>query len=949
MGTEPAPYDKECVSTAYVYPPSVSMRPVLTHFRALVLGGLTAGAAGHVLAAGPDAAALEFFEKKVRPVLVERCFECHSTTAKVKGGLSLDTREAIFTGGDSGPALVAGNPDKSLLIEAIGYKNQDMQMPPKKQLPAAEMEALVQWVKMGAPDPRTGAATAKAATGMDLQTGRGFWSFKPLAAPATPSVKNTAWVKTPIDAFLLSQLEAKGVSPAPPADKRTLIRRATQDLTGLPATPEEVEAFLKDESTEAFSKVIERLLNSPAYGERWGRHWLDVARYADSNGMDENVAFGHAWRYRDYVVRAFNNDKPYDQFLIEQVAGDLLPAQDTADRKEALAATGFLALGAKVLAEPDVQKFKYDTIDEQLDTLGKAFVGMTFGCARCHDHKFDPVTQADYFALAAIFQSTRSIADEKLGAIKFWYEHAQATPEQLAAKKAHEAKAAEKRKVVTAFSTKARAELKAELHGNAAEYLTAAAQLPDDPDFADVEKLAKASKLRPRYLLTCRQYLTRKSDHPFFAEWRTSTTAKKPAEVRTHYAPLFAAALKIDPKAKDAPKPAAEVPEARAALDDLAGFLAIPDKDADAFDAETLAKVTVMMDDLMSVEDATPDPPAFMGVAESTVTRTMPIHIRGSYLTLGKEVERGFPEVMRTSFNKPVFPNKQSGRLELARWLASSDHPLTARVMVNRLWRWHFGKGIVTSTDNFGVLGDKPSHPELLDWLARVFIENGWSVKDMHRLIMKSSAYQMASSHPSSGTASSAPDPAMLDPENRLLWHFNIQRLEAEQIRDSLLHVSGTLSQEIGGKTIPLRNREFVFNHTSRDHTTYETPRRALYLPIIRNHLYDMLEQFDYPDPTMPTGSRNATVVAPQALIMLNAPVVLDASANLSKRIAQDTKGGTIEARLQRVYALAYNREPTLREIDRAKHFIQDSPNQEEAWNLLCQSLLAANEFMYLR
>jgi hypothetical protein len=338
-----------------------------------------------------------------------------------------------------------------------------------------------------------------------------------------------------------------------------------------------------------------------------------------------------------------------------------------------------------------------------------------------------------------------------------------------------------------------------------------------------------------------------------------------------------------------------------------------------------------------------------MGVAESTVTRSMPIHIRGSYLTLGKEVERGFPEVMRTSFNKPVFPNKQSGRLELARWLASSDHPLTARVMVNRLWRWHFGKGIVTSTDNFGVLGDKPSHPELLDWLARVFIENGWSVKDMHRLIMKSNAYQMASSHPSAGTTSSAPDPAMIDPENRLLWRFNIQRLEAEQIRDSLLHVSGTLSQEIGGKTIPLRNREFVFNHTSRDHTNYETPRRALYLPIIRNHLYDMLEQFDYPDPTMPTGSRNATVVAPQALIMLNAPVVLDAAANLSKRIAKDTKGGSIEARLQRAYALTYNREPTLREVDRAKHFIQDSPNQDEAWNLLCQSLMAANEFMYLR
>lgn len=916
--------------------------------QSLLLGGLSAGMMLSASGAEPTAAGLEFFEKKVRPVLVERCFECHSTTAKVKGGLSLDSREAIFTGGDSGPSVVAGDPEKSKLIEAITYKNQDLQMPPKSPLTAAEQQALVEWVRMGAPDPRTGSApVAKATMGMDVKTGREFWSFKPLASPTPPAVKNSGWVKTPVDAFVLAQLEARNLSPAPPAEKRALIRRATQDLTGLPPTPEEVEAFLKDDSADAFSRVVERLLSSPAYGERWGRHWLDVARYADSNGMDENVAFGHAWRYRDYVVRAFNNDKPYDQFLIEQLAGDLLPAQETRDRHDALAATGFLALGGRVLAEPDVKKMELDIIDEQLDTLGKTFLGMTFGCVRCHDHKFDPISQADYYGLAAIFRSTRSLSSEKMGAIKFWYEHSMATPEQIAAKKAHEAKAAERRKVVTSFTAKARAELKAELHAAAADYLAAAAQLSDDPDFADVEKLAQGSKLRPRYLLTCRQYLARKNDHPFFARWRALAAAKKSAEVRTHYAPLFAAALKLDPKAKD--KPAAEVTAAREALDDIAGFLAIPDKDADAFDAATLAKITSMMDDLMHVEDATPDPPAFMGVGEAETVRSMPIHIRGSYLTLGKEIERGFPEVMRTSFTKPVFPAKQSGRLEFARWLASSEHPLTARVMANRLWRWHFGKGIVASTDNFGVLGDKPSHPELLDWLARVFIESGWSIKDMHRLIMKSSAYQMASSHPNSGGSSSAPDPAQLDPENRLLWRFNIQRLEAEQIRDALLHVSGTLSQEIGGKTIPLRNREFVFNHTSRDHTTYETPRRALYLPIIRNHLYDMLEQFDYPDPTMPTGSRNSTVVAPQALIMLNAPVVMDSAAALARRLARDTGNGSAETRLRRAYDLAYGREPTTRELDRGLRFIQASPNADEAWPLLCQSLLAANEFMYLR
>jgi hypothetical protein len=689
------------------------------------------------------------------------------------------------------------------------------------------------------------------------------------------------------------------------------------------------------------------LLASPAYGERWGRHWLDIARYADSNGMDENVAFGHAWRYRDYVVRAFNDDKPYDQFLIEQLAGDLMP--DVANRQDALAATGFLAIGAKVLAEPDVKKFQYDTIDEQLDTLGKAFLGMTLGCARCHDHKFDPITQADYFALAAIFQSTRSIADEKLGAIKFWYEHSLATPEQRAAKKAHEAKVAEHRKTVTGFTAKARAELKKELHGQAADYLAAAARLPDEPTFAEVESVAQASGLRSRYLLTCRQYLARQRDHAFFAEWRAWAGSGKAERIRQHYAPLFASARKLDGKTQEqAPAPIAA---ALAALDDVAGFLAIPDKDADAFDAATLAQIDRMMERLMQAEDATPEPPALMGVTDAaTITRHMPIHIRGSYLTLGREVERGFPEVMRTSWSKPVFPARQSGRLELARWLASGEHPLTARVMVNRLWRWHFGKGIVSSTDNFGTLGDKPSHPELLDWLARMFMEGGWSVKDMHRLIMRSATYQMASMHPNQGgPVRSARDPAEVDPENRLLWRFHLQRLEAEQIRDALLHVSGQLNQEIGGKTLPLRNREFVFNHTSRDHTTYESPRRGLYLPIIRNHLYDMLEQFDYPDPTMPTGSRNATVVAPQALILLNAPVVLEAAAALSARLAREIREPSQERRLQRAYALAYGREPTAREQARALRFLQSAADSEAAWPLLCQSLLAANEFIYLR
>jgi len=356
-----------------------------------------------------------------------------------------------------------------------------------------------------------------------------------------------------------------------------------------------------------------------------------------------------------------------------------------------------------------------------------------------------------------------------------------------------------------------------------------------------------------------------------------------------------------------------------------------------------------MNQDLKALDSETPDPPAIMGVADGTITRALPIHIRGSYLTLGKPVERGFPAVMRTSLAKPVMPAKQSGRLELARWMASTEHPLTARVMVNRLWRWHFGQGIVSTTENFGLLGDKPSHPALLDWLARTFMENGWSIKDMHRLLMTSAAYQQASSV--SHSMADRADPRLTDPENRLLWRANVQRLEAEQIRDAMLAVSGWLNPEIGGKTIPLRNREFVFNHTSKDSTTYESARRALYLPVIRNNLYDMLEQFDYPDPTMPTGSRNSTVVAPQALIMLNSPVVWQSAEKLAARLQP---AASDEQRVRQLFDLLFARPPTDQEQKRFLALLHDPdmPYQGKSvsgWAVACQALLSANEFVYLR
>ncbi len=619
-----------------------------------------------------------------------------------------------------------------------------------------------------------------------------------------------------------------------------MIRRATFDLTGLPPSPAEIEAFLADRSPEAFTRVVDRLLASSQYGERWGRHWLDVARYADSNGLDENVAFGNAWRYRDYVINSFNRDKPYDQFVTEQLAGDLLPPTDNlALKHERLTALGFLSIGPKLLAEPDKVKLEMDMIDEQIETTGRAFLAATFGCARCHDHKFDPVPTDDYYALAAIFKSTRTM--DSLKTLAKWHEPVVATPEDYRLQEAYEQRVAAHKLSITNFVAEANRVLLVTIKTNA---------LPKNP-----EKL---------------------------------------------------------------------------------------------YSTNTLAELEKLRADLKKLETDAPELPSTMGVTEATnILQTLPIHIRGSHLTLGKPVSRGVPQVMTIS-TRPQFSEQQSGRLELARWLTAPEHPLTARVMVNRIWRWHFGQGLVATTDNFGLLGEKPSHPELLDWLAQRFIAEGWSIKAMHRLIMLSSTYQLA--------ANTKGAPSIADPENRLLSHFPLRRLEAEEIRDALISVAGNLELTMGGKTIPVKNREFVFNHTSKDATTYDSPRRAVYMPIIRNHLYDLFQQFDYPDPAVPNGNRNATVVAPQALLMMNSELVNQSALRLAQHLLADEKASNA-SRLEQAYLKAYGRPPNSAERRRAERFITEYPTttgldkaaaRTEAWTTFCQTLLAANEFIYL-
>ena len=881
---------------------------------------------------------INFFEKEIRPILIEHCYECHSSGKKVRGGLLLDSRAGIEAGGDSGRVITPGDPEASRLVNAIRYKNRDLQMPPKNKLSAGAILKLEEWIRMGAPDPRDKPST-KISTqrGMSVEEGRTFWSFQPVARPTIPKLESS-FIRSPIDAFVLNLLSGSNLSPAPEADKRTLIRRATQNLTGLPPTHEEVKAFLNDDCPNAYQKLIERLLASPQYGVHWGRHWLDVARYADSNGLDENLGFGNAWRYRDYVVNAFNSDKPYDKFLIEQIAGDLIEHAS----QESMTATCFLQLGPKVLAEPDIKKLEMDVIDEQLDTLGKTFLGMTFGCARCHDHKFDPILQTDYYSLAAIFKSTTTLEEVKPGARKQWYEHPIGTDEENERIGLIDEKIKELKSAASTYKSKEIVRLRGVARSNATEYLVACLDFEPGASLRHVESIAKPRGLHTRILHHCRMHLNYNRDQPFFADWHRFAKAGDKEGLRSHYSTLlketqdaFKAARKKDPKTKKLED--ARLESARAALYNNAGFLAVPNVDTFAFDAKTLTEYRRLQEVAREFETSAPDKAGLMGVSEGEIVDTLPVLIRGNHNSPGKEVRRGFPLVMRSSEKPTLFSIKTSGRLELARWMASPEHPLTARVMVNRIWAWHFGRGLVTDTENFGVRSERPSNPELLDWLAAEFVKSGWSIKAMHRLILNSSTWRMDSRHP---------DQAMhfrADPENRLHWKQNLRRLQAEQIRDSILAVSGQLDQTLGGKTLPLRNRQMVFNHTSKDRTKYNSLRRAAYLPVIRNNLYPLFEQFDFPDPTIPTGTRNETVIAPQALILLNDPLVMDSAEALAKQVS---KLGSRENGIHQAWMACFQRMPQDTELEGSLVFLK---NNNDAWALLCQTLLASNEFMYVR
>lgn len=797
-----------------------------------ILWCLVASAAA-TFAAEPTPQQLQFFENRIRPVLVEHCQKCHGPE-KQWSSLRLDSQEALLKGGDTGPAVVPGKPDESLLIKAVRQIDGEISMPPKSKLSEAQIADLVEWVRQGAlfpTSPKLAQSTLRDPN---------HWAFHPPVDHPLPAVRNSEWVQTGLDAFILAKLEEQGLTPAAPADKSTLIRRVTFDLTGLPPTPEEVAAFLADDSAEAYARLVDRLLSAPTYGERWGRHWLDVARYADSNGLDENVAHGNAWKYRDYVVAAFNQDIPYDQFVVEQLAGDLLPTTNTDERYRNLIATGFLSLGAKVIAEVDETKMQMDIVDEQIDTVSRALLGLTVGCARCHDHKFDPISTADYYGLAGIFKSTRTM--ETFTKLARWHENPLPTPESLSAKAAHDVQVAEKKAALETF-------------------------------IAEADKAVAAN---------------------------------------------------------------------------LAEGTPVPEKKEPLYPEAAKSELKKLRDSLKDLEKSAPEIPSAMGVSEDKPA-DVPIHVRGSHLKLGEVVPRHVPAVLRGP-SVPEFTPQSSGRMELARWLVDPQHPLTARVMVNRVWRWHFGRGLVSSTDNFGLLGDRPTHPELLDWLAQHLVQEGWSLKTLHRTILLSSTYRQ-SSNPS-------PQTLERDPANQLWGRVPVRRLDAEEIRDALLAVSGQLDPNQGGPVLKVKNRDYLFDHTSKDLTEYTSVRRSLYLPVIRNNVYDVFQLFDYPDAAVPNGNRISTTVAPQALMMLNSELVLQASDHLASRLTQDVTTDDV-ARISRLFQLAYGRDPTESERDEQQGFLRSAEQafesaadaaarRQSAWSTLCQVILAANEFIYV-
>jgi len=835
------------------------------------------------------AADVDHFEAKIRPILTEHCYSCHSEAAaknkKLKGGLKLDTREATRAGGDTGPGVVPGKPKDGTLLAALRYTG-DSQMPPKGKLPDAVIADFEKWIADGATDPRDGKESTQ---GIDFAKGRQFWAFQPPKAAAPPVVPGA---KTDIDRFVMAAQQKKGLTPAKLADKRPLLRRVTLDLTGLPPTPDDLVAFEKDTSPDAFAKVVDRLLASPQYGERWGRYWLDVARYAEDQAHTFAVKKrDQAFRYRDWVVAAFNADMPFDQFVKLQLAGDLMP-ESVGDPTTRLAGLGFLGLGAEYYKNSAKEQAIADELDDRVDTVTRGFLGLTVSCARCHDHKFDPIPTADYYAIAGIFNGSR-FADLPLAS----KEAAKAFDDATKAVKARTDALA---KVQSEIGTR----LAEAAAGDVSKYLDAAVRVKADKKLK-ADAVAKKEQLDPFFL--ARWVKAVASNNKQLEPIKTATTsdAARQAFLAKMKNKKDGAVVKAVFTDKDAP------------------FFIPPDEleNRPLGDADK-TKLNGLKAELAEKKKALPPAPPVAHVLTGGGT-TMPVYIRGNPANKGPAAPKGFLTVLAEN---PT-PAKDFNRLDLANAIADTANPLTARVIVNRVWAWHFGRGLANTPSNFGQLGDRPTHPELLDFLTVKFVENGWSIKWLQRQILTSATYQRASVD--------TPANAKSDPENVYLWQGRRHRLDVEAWRDSLLAVAGNIDLTLGGPTFDLKNAN--------------SRRRTVYAKISRHNLDGLLRLFDFPDANVTAAKRGTTTVPQQQLFALNSEFMIGQAKAFAERIDKGEKESA--ARVKLAYQLAFTRDPTTQELDLATRFVALPPGKDDKltrWQQYAQVLLASNELMYV-
>jgi mono/diheme cytochrome c family protein len=934
----------------------------------------------------------EFFEKRIRPVLVENCFSCHGEK-KQEAGLRLDSREALLKGADGGEVVVSGKPDESELLEAI-RQTGDLKMPPKAKLSAEAIDAIAEWIKMGLPWP--GTTTDK--TGDAAHIAKSHWAFRPVHKPAPPPVTNASWPQTDVDRFILSRLDARGLRPAPAADRRTLLRRASFDLVGLPPTPAEMAAFESDPAPtpQAFASVVDRLLASPHYGERWGRYWLDVARYADNKGyvFFEEASYPWAYAYRDWVIRAFNDDLPYDQFILQQLAADQLPLGPD---KRPLAALGFLTIGGHFMSNV------HDIFDDRIDVVARGLLGLTVTCARCHDHKYDPIPQADYYSLYGVFRSssepTVPPAFQRIPETEE-YEYYEL---ELAARKTR----------LERFLARKHDELVSGARTRIAEYLLAAHASRDQPSTEDFMLLIPQGDIHPTVVQRYWLYLqkTRRQHDAVWAPWHALATipeaefaaksagvcadlatrsdpgrplnplvmqalASKPPQTMKETAERYAELLgRIDIKWQQAVQQAQKTGQpapsglADASEEQLRLVFYSPDAPANMPmvtgwgvltllpDREAQGEYQKLIKDLESWMIHGPQaPPRAMVLIDDPVPYEPRIFLRGNPNRTGNVIPRQFIGFL--SGNARTF-QQGSGRLELARAITSRENPLTARVLVNRVWLHHFGTGLVRTPSDFGIRSEPPSHPELLNYLADAFMDEGWSIKKLQRQIMRSAVYQQSSSSVpplrkgGAGGAGSTANPdsseplnpksgiqdpksaSLVDPENRLLWKMPRRRLDFEALRDSLLAVSGTLDDKVGGPSVSL---------------LAGSNRRSVYGFIDRLALPGLLRTFDFPSPDATSAQRDNTTVAPQALYLMNGPLALDCARKVLARPEIAGEKGCLR-RIDLLHKLLFSRAATAGDRETADEFFaEDSASRDstDLWVRYVHALLLTNEFAFV-